>query len=64
MSSIWRFYKDQDRQWRWQRLTIDRSVIAESRAAHKQYEECVADAQGKGYVVEAAQPKLIRKRYS
>lgn len=62
MSSIWRFYKDQDRQWRWQCLTIDRTVIAESRAAHKQYDECIADAQGKGYVPAPSQPKLIRKR--
>lgn len=63
MSSIWRFYQDQDRRWRWQRLTIDHSVIAESRAAHKQYEECIADATGKGYIVEAAQPRLIRKHH-
>ncbi|OGA37596.1 MAG: hypothetical protein A3G24_08330 [Betaproteobacteria bacterium RIFCSPLOWO2_12_FULL_62_13] len=61
MSSIWRFYKDQDRQWRWQRLSIDRAVLAESRAAHKQYDECVADAQGKGYILQPSQPKLIRK---
>jgi hypothetical protein len=61
MNFIWRFYQDQDRHWRWQRLTIDRSVIAESRAAHKRYEECVSDAQGKGYIVEQVQPRLARK---
>lgn len=61
MNSIWRFYKDDDRHWRWQRLSIDRAVIAESRAAHKHYDECVADAQGKGYILQPSQPKLIRK---
>ncbi len=61
MSTIWRFYKDPDRQWRWQSLTIDRTVIAESRTSHKHYDDCVADAQGKGYILQPSQPKLIRK---
>ncbi|MBI4193659.1 MAG: hypothetical protein HY526_01130 [Betaproteobacteria bacterium] len=63
MSSVWRFYKDQDRHWRWQRLSIDRAVIAESRAAHKNYDDCVADATGKGYVHQPSQPRLIRKTF-
>ncbi|MBM3358266.1 MAG: hypothetical protein FJY54_11125 [Betaproteobacteria bacterium] len=60
MSAIWRFYMDQDRRWRWQRLSTDRVVIDESRTAHKQYEGCVADAQNEGYIFHPAQTKLVR----
>ena len=49
---IWRFFADPDHTWRWQCLTVDHAVISESKAAHKDYEECVADAQKKGYVVQ------------
>lgn len=46
---IWRFYVDESRQWRWQHLTVNRAVIAESDAAFGDYEACIAAAQHHGY---------------
>lgn len=60
MGCIWRFYADEHREWRWQQLTTDRTVIAESRASYKKYEACVVDAESKGYVVQPVQPRLNR----
>jgi len=50
MNLIWRFYLDQKQQWRWQRLSVSLGVVAESPAAYKEYEGCVANAQAQGYV--------------
>jgi hypothetical protein len=61
MSSIWRFYQDDERRWRWQRLAIDRSVLAESMKGHAEYETCITDAEGKGYVHLPSQERLIRR---
>lgn len=60
MGAIWRFYVDQDRRWRWQRLSMDRSVLSESRLAYKEYEACLANAQNEGYVFQPSQAKLAR----
>lgn len=60
MNSIWRFYVDQDRRWRWQKLSVDHALIAESRAAYKEYEGCLANAQDEGYVFEPSQARLVR----
>ncbi|MBI3043784.1 MAG: DUF1508 domain-containing protein [Betaproteobacteria bacterium] len=60
MNYIWRFYMDQDRRWRWQRLSADRVLVAESRTAYKEYEGCLANAQVEGYVFHPSQPKLIQ----
>lgn len=49
MNTIWRFYLDQNRQWRWQRLTMNRDVVAESPKGYKEYEGCVEDARRHGY---------------
>ena len=57
VNAVWRFYLGQDRKWRWQCLTMHEVVISESRAAYKDYEECVADAQDKGYVFQPSQSK-------
>lgn len=59
MNYIWRFYVDQDRRWRWQRLSSDRSLVAESRAAYKEYESCVTNAQNEGYDFQPSQSKLV-----
>ena len=59
MNYIWRFYMDQDRRWRWQRLSADRSLVAESRNAYKEYEGCVANAQSEGYVFSPSQTKMV-----
>jgi hypothetical protein len=61
---IWRFYKDPDHRWRWQHLTVDRKVIAESRLAYKEYEGCLADARDKGYVYQPSQAKLVQGGHS
>ncbi len=61
MNFIWRFYQDEERHWRWQQLAVDRSVLAESLKGHAEYEKCVSEAKGKGYVHEPAQERLIRR---
>jgi hypothetical protein len=58
MNYIWRFYVDQDRRWRWQRLTMDRVVVNESRTAYKEYEGCLVNAQNEGYVFHPSQAKI------
>ena len=55
MNFIWRFYRDPERLWRWQRLSTDKSVVAESPAAYHEYEGCIANAQQEGYVFEPTQ---------
>ena len=53
---IWRFYRGDDRQWRWQQLSVDRGVISDSPSAHPDYEHCLADARQQGYVYQVPQP--------
>jgi hypothetical protein len=60
VNAVWRFYLDQDRKWRWQRLTVQRVVISESNAAYLVYEQCVADAQKRGYTSQTSQFKQIQ----
>ena len=59
VSTVWRFYLNQDRKWQWQQLTTNHAVILESRTGYKDYEECVAAAQGKGYGSKTSQPKKV-----
>ncbi len=54
---IWRFYVDQNHRWRWQRLLTDHTVAGESHSGFKEYDECVADAQSKGYSFQPSQVK-------
>jgi uncharacterized protein YegP (UPF0339 family) len=49
MNLIWRFHLDQNQQWRWQQLTVNRNVVAESRKGYKEHEGCVEDARRHGY---------------
>ena len=56
---IWRFYMDNNHRWKWQQLTVHREVIAESHTAYRDYEECLADARGKGYDFQPSQAKLV-----
>ena len=58
MRVTWRFFVGKDMRWRWQQLSDDRSVVAESRSSYDDYERCVAAAQSKGYVYEVTQGKL------
>jgi len=57
VSTVWRFYVDQHRKWRWQRLTTGQVVISESPTGYKDYEECLVAAQRAGHVFQSAQPK-------
>lgn len=47
---IWRFYTDSARQWRWQRLAFDGTVLEHSESGYPQYESCLANACEWGYV--------------
>jgi hypothetical protein len=60
MQVTWRFFIGEDMRWRWQQLSVDRAVVAESRASYEKYERCLAAAQQKGYIFEAAQDRLPR----
>lgn len=62
MNSIWRFYRDEKQQWRWQCLSASRVLMSESTSAHKQYDDCLADAHTHGYVFHPSQAKLVRMR--
>jgi len=62
MNVIWRFYRDQNQRWKWQRLSVDRAVLAESASAYKEYDSCLADAQKSGHDYQPSQAKLIRGR--
>jgi hypothetical protein len=46
---VWRFFMDGNHRWRWQHLSVQHEVIAESSTSYKNYEECVADAADNGF---------------
>ena len=48
MNLIWRFYRDDHRQWRWQQMTAGQEIVTESPAGHADYDHCVADARKRG----------------
>jgi len=50
----WRFYVDSGRCWHWQQLSSVGTVMDESECLLSSYEECIADAQRRGYVFHAA----------
>ena len=60
MRPIWRFFRDEAKDWRWQQLSEERAVLAESRSAFTSYDTCIADANTKGYSFECAQERLVR----
>ena len=60
MQFIWRFYTGEDTQWRWQKLSVDRAVVAESASGYAGYEDCVTNASDQGYVFHPHQPAPIR----
>jgi hypothetical protein len=62
MNSIWRFYKDESRQWRWQQVSVGRVVLSESARGYAAYEACIADAQSQGYVYVPAREGSARPR--
>ena len=62
MNLIWRFYMDQERQWRWQRLSVAQTVVAESPSSYKEYEGCVANAEVEGYVFQPPRTTRVQAR--
>lgn len=62
MNLIWRFYLDQNRQWRWQHLAFNLDVLAESANGYKEYEGCVQSAAAQGYVSLPAQTTQAKAR--
>lgn len=58
MRGIWRFYVDEYARWRWQRLSVNKVLIAESTIGLADYEQCVDDARSKGYLLQSNQARL------
>ena len=58
-NTVWRFYTTEDHKWKWQRLSVRHEVIAESSAAYKDYDSCLADAKKKGHDFLPSQTKKI-----
>ncbi len=52
---VWRFYAEQKRAWKWQRLSVAGQVISQSVRSYSSLDGCVADAKGSGYLFEPAQ---------
>ena len=69
MNLIWRFYLDNNRQWRWQHLAFNRDVLAQSHKGYKDYDGCVEDAQAHGYdcaplqATQAEAKRHVRKKW-
>jgi hypothetical protein len=62
MNVIWRFYLDENQRWKWQQLSADRTVVAESSSGFKEYEACLASAKSKGHVYLPAQGSRVQAR--
>ena len=67
LNLIWRFFMDQDRKWKWQRLSFSHAVVEESATAYSDYDGCLADATSRGYTIlpplstrPAASPRVRR----
>ena len=45
----WRFHRGVDDKWRWQKMSADNTVIADSGSGFETYEQCVRDAAAAGY---------------
>lgn len=60
MRCSWRFYADPDREWHWQQLGLDGTLLAESPRSYPDYEACVRAAHERGYVFAEAQAGLPR----
>jgi hypothetical protein len=55
--TVWRFYTEPDHEWKWQRLSVQGEVIAQSAMSYKSYDGCVADAKDSGYVFHPSQTR-------
>ena len=59
---IWRFYADPEGRWRWQQVSDERVLLAESRNSYASYDDVMHAARAAGYVYEAAQASLKHLR--
>ncbi|MGZ5093504.1 MAG: hypothetical protein ACXWCY_00950 [Burkholderiales bacterium] len=55
----WRFHRNADRQWRWERIPAAEGVTRQSSSGFARYEECVRNAEAAGYKRMAAAPNLV-----
>ena len=58
-NTIWRFYTDSRQRWRWQCISVQREVIAESPKAYRKYEQCLDDARESGYVFHPSHARVL-----
>ena len=57
--TVWRFYAEADH-WKWQCVSVQGEVIAQSAGSYGSYDQCVADAEGNGYLF---RPSQTRKHF-
>jgi hypothetical protein len=55
----WRFHRDANRQWRWERIASVEGVARQSASGFVSYEDCVRNAQAEGYKPMALAPNLV-----
>jgi len=56
---VWRFFSEPSRQWQWQQLAFDGTVVGHSKTGYVQYEACVTNAAKHGYTAVPAKPRGI-----
>ena len=61
-NTIWRFFLDESKKWRWQQVSVSRVVVPDSQQSFEAYEACVADAEAQGYVFVPSKTKAQRPR--
>jgi hypothetical protein len=59
---IWRFFADPEGRWRWQQMSDERILLAESAGSYPSYDDVLHAARAAGYVYEVAQPSLKHLR--
>jgi hypothetical protein len=62
MNVIWRFFVDETNNWKWQQLSADKTVVAESPTGFAEYEACLASAKSNGHVYLPSQGQRIQIR--
>lgn len=45
----WKFYRDTNGEWRWQRIAPNGKVVGASTESYKNRDDCVANARRHGY---------------
>jgi hypothetical protein len=55
----WRFHRNANRQWRWERIPSAEGVARQSSSGFVSHEDCVRNAQAAGYKPMAVAPNLV-----